>query len=112
MKPYFMDITAKIIAEVSTRTCIDKIDTEVLEEILQYELNAYSDELHAYYNEVSCDVHSTCYATAYDDGYDNGRADGYDDGYDDGKSSLEGDVDNAYNEGYALGYSDGHSDDK
>ena len=34
MKPNFMDSTAKIIAEVRTRTCIDKIDTEVLADIL------------------------------------------------------------------------------
>ena len=40
MKPDYMDRTAKIIAEVRTRTCIDKTDTEVLEDILQYELNA------------------------------------------------------------------------
>ena len=41
MKPEFMDRIAKIIAEVRTRTCIDKIDTEVIETILQASLNEY-----------------------------------------------------------------------
>ena len=91
MKPDFMDSTAKIIAEVRTRTCIDKIDAEVLEDILK-------DELIKYHNEVFTYGHGI--------GYD----DGYDDGYTAGKSSLEGDVDNAYDEGYALGYSDGCSE--
>ena len=60
MKPDFMEKTARIIAEVRNRTCIDKIDTEVLEvleEILQDALNEYYDELHGYYD------------AGYDDGY-------------------------------------------
>ena len=67
MKPNFMDITTKIIAEVRTRTCIDKIDVEVLEvldEILQ-------ENLVEYYNEA----------------YTYGHTIGYDDGYDDGKNA-------------------------
>ena len=35
MKPDFMDMTAKIMAEIRARTCIDKSDTKFIEEILQ-----------------------------------------------------------------------------
>ena len=51
---------AKIIAEVSNRTCIDKIDAEVLAEILKDALNEYYDAGHS---------------DGYDDGYENGYAD-------------------------------------
>ena len=50
MKFYFMEITAKVIAEVRTRTCIDNFDAEVLEEILQDALNKYCRELDGYYD--------------------------------------------------------------
>ena len=46
MKPDFMDMTAKIMAEICARTCIDKSDTKFIEEILQDALNEYCDELH------------------------------------------------------------------
>ena len=86
MKPYFMDITAKIIAEIRSRACVDKIDTEVLEEILQYELNEYYYELDEYYtNDVYNEV-----SRAHRTGYDEGKSEGY-------------------SEGYFAGYSDGHS---
>ena len=102
MKPYFMDITAKIIAEVRARTCIDIIDTEVLEEILQYELNEYYYELDEYYiNDVYNEV-SRAHRTSYDGGYDAG--------YTAGKSSSDGDVDKAYDAGYELGYYEGRSE--
>ena len=87
MKSDSMNRTAKIIAEVHSRTCIDDVDAEVLEELLK-------DELIEYHNEVFTYGHNI----------------GYDDGYAAGKSSLEGDVDNAYDEGYSLGYSEGYSD--
>ena len=70
MKPYFMDITAKIIAEVRARTGIDIIDTEVLEEILQEELKEYYDELHECYD----DKLNECYDEGYDEGYYDGRS--------------------------------------
>ena len=35
MKPDFMDMTAKIMAEISARTCIDKRDTKFIKKILQ-----------------------------------------------------------------------------
>ncbi len=70
MKPDFMDITARIIAEVRTRTCSNEIDIEVLEEILQDELNEYYDE-------------------GYYDGHYVGRSDGYSKGYSDGYSEVK-----------------------
>ena len=82
MKPDFMDRTAKIIAEVRTRTCIDKIDTEVLEEILQEELNKYYDELNEYYDDVYAEGRSDGYALGYADGRSDGYTLGYEDGYD------------------------------
>ena len=54
MKSDFMVKTAKIIAEIRTRTYIDKIDEEFIKEILQDALNEY-----------------------YDEGYDDGYSEGY-----------------------------------
>ena len=70
MKPDFMDRTAKIIAEIRTRTCIDDVDAEVLEELLK-------DELIEYHNEVFTYAHNI----GYDDGYEEGYGLGYDEGY-------------------------------
>ena len=69
MKPDFKATIANIIAEVHNRTYIDKIDTEVLEYILQ-------DALIEYHNEA--------YTYARNEGYDEGYDDGYDVGYDNG----------------------------
>ena len=69
MKFDFMEITTKVIAEVRTRTCINKLDAEVLEEILQDALIKYCRELDGYYDA------------------------GYAAGWVNGKSSLKGDVD-------------------
>ena len=90
MKPDFMDITAKIIADIRTSTCIDAADAEVIEKILQDALIEYHSEVFTYGHGI---------------GYD----DGHSDGYAAGKSILEGDVDIAYDKGYALGYDDGYS---
>ena len=50
MKSDFMERTAKIIAEIRARTCIDD-DVEVIKEILQDELKDYYEECHdEYYN--------------------------------------------------------------
>ena len=57
MKSDFMVETAKIIAEIRARTCIDD-DVEVIKEILQDELKEYYDALHE------------CYDDGYDDGLD------------------------------------------
>ena len=82
----FMNRIAKIIEEVLNRTYIDKIDTEVIENILK-------DELIKYHNEVFTYGHSI--------GYDDGHSDGYALGYDEG-----------YSEGFSEGYSEGHSEVK
>ena len=60
MTNYVRERTAKIIEEVYNSTYIDKIDTEVLEKILQDALNEYYDAGHS---------------DGYDDGYENGYAD-------------------------------------
>ena len=129
MKPDFMDRTAKIIAEVRTRTCIDKLDTEVLEvleEILQDELIKYHNEVLTYARSLEEAVDSA-YDEGHSDGYDDGEAMGYNYGYADGRESgledgrAEAEYNNeayykdaveiAYGEGYALGYSDGTNAD-
>ena len=56
MKPDFMSRTAKIIAELRNRTCIED-DAEFIKEILQ-------EELVEYHNEV--------FTAGYDVGYDAG----------------------------------------
>ena len=53
MKPDFMGRTARIIAELRNRTCIDD-DVEVIKEILQDELKEYYD---------------AGYSLGYDEGY-------------------------------------------
>ena len=117
MKPDFMDITAKLIAEVSTKTCID---TEVIEELLK-------DELIEYHNEVLTYGHNLEKAVerAYNEGYADGLNEAvdteeaaYSRGFEDGRAEAESDneaytkeaVESAYNEGYALGYYEGRSD--
>ena len=86
MKHDFMDRAAKIIEQVLLRTCIDKIDAEAIEEILQDALNEYHDELNEYYEEECYIAISSARNKAYDDGHSDGYADGYDVGYDDGYS--------------------------
>ena len=84
MKQDFMDRAAKIMAEIRTRTCIDKIDEEVIFEILQAEFKNY-------------------YNAGYNAGYDAGYDELCWESYADGKS-------NAYDEGYDEGYYQGYSD--
>ena len=84
METNFMDRAAKIIEEVLARTCIDEVDAEVLEDILQEELKAYYAELEEYYIEEYHNAISSARSKAYDDGHSDGYADGYEDGYDDG----------------------------
>ena len=74
MKPDFMGITAKLIAEVSTKTCID---TDVIEELLK-------DELIEYHNEIFTYGHNIGYDDGYKLGYDKGNSDGHSEGYSDG----------------------------
>ena len=75
--PNFMDRTAKIMEEIRTRACIDDVDAEVIEKILQDELNEYCRMLDSYYweeyhNKYCDEVHSIrngAYEAGYDEGY-------------------------------------------
>ena len=83
MKSDFMDRIEKVISDVLTRTCIDKLDAKVIEEILQ-------DELIKYRNEVLTYGHSI----GYDDGYIAGDEAGYRAGYKRGVNDTIGEVQN------------------
>ena len=88
MTPDFMGRIAKIVEEVSARACVDKIDTEVLEDILQDSLNEYCTLLNGYYEEEYYIAISSARSKAYDDGHSDGYADGYVVGYLDGQSAV------------------------
>ena len=79
--PNFMVKTAKIIAEMRARTCINDVDAEVIEEILQNELTEYYRMLEGYYEEEYYNAISSARSKAYDDGYDDGYESGYESGY-------------------------------
>ena len=68
MRSDFMVKTAKIIAEIRDRTCIDDDDVKVIKEILQDAFKVYYDELHE------------CSDDAYNEGYSDGYSEGYYDG--------------------------------
>ena len=87
-------IIAKIIEEVRNRTCIDNIDKEIIEEILQDSLNEYFVMLDGYYEEEYYNAISSARNKAYDDGHSDGYTDGHFDGYDIG-----------YEDGYEEGCS-------
>ena len=76
MKPItthdFMGRIEKIVEEVSARACVDKIDTEVMEAILE--------ECYIAINAIQ--------HRAYDEGHSDGYSLGYDDGYLDGQSAV------------------------
>ena len=79
--PNFMGSIAKIIEEIRTQACIDAVDAEVIEKILQEELNEYCQMLDGYYwveyHNKYCNEISSVRNGAYEAGY----AEGYDDGY-------------------------------
>ena len=77
MTPNFMARATKIIAEIRTKTCIDDVDSEVIEAILQEELNEYYMMLNSYYEEEYYNAISSARSKAYDDGYSDGYSDGY-----------------------------------
>ena len=79
-----MERAAKIITEISTVACIDDVDAEAIEKILQDALKEYYDELDGYYEEEYYIAISSARSIAYDEGHSDGYADGYDVGYDDG----------------------------
>ena len=66
MPPNFMQGAAKIMAEIRNKTCIDDVDTEVIEAIVK-------DAIHQYYDDG--------HQNGYDDGYEHGCDDGYESGY-------------------------------
>ena len=66
MKSDFMVKTAKIMAEIRTRTSIDDVDAEVIAVIVK-------DAIHQYYDDG--------HQNGYDDGYEHGCDDGYESGY-------------------------------
>ena len=86
MKPDFMAITAKVIAEVRNSTCIDDADVEILEGLLKDELNGYYKRIDDYYEEEYYNAISSARNSAYDNGYADGYNEGYDEGYDEGRS--------------------------
>lgn len=88
MKSDFMERAEKIIAEIRTRTYIDKIDVEFIKDILQEELIKYHNEVFTY---------------GYDIGFEDGRAEAESDN----EAYTQEAVESAYDEGFALGYSDG-----
>ena len=88
MKPDFMGRIAKIVEEVSARACVDKIDTEVIEAILQASLNEYCTMVDEYYEEEYYIAITSAQHRAYDEGHSDGYSLGYDDGYLDGHSAV------------------------
>ena len=90
--PNFTRRVANIIAELRTIACIDDVDAEAIEKILQDELTEecrmldsyyWEEHYNAYCNEISS-VRNGAYEAGYDEGHSDGYADGYDVGYDDG----------------------------
>ena len=74
ISPKFATKTAKIIAEIRNRTCINNMDAQILEDILQAALNEYYMEVDEYYEEEYYIAIEDVRASAYDNGF----ADGYD----------------------------------
>ena len=81
MKPNFMGKAANIMADVRNSTCIDDVDAEVINGILQEALNEYYDELHEYYEEEYYIAVASARNIAYDDGHSDGYSEGYENGY-------------------------------
>ena len=80
MTPNFMSSASKVLAEIRTRTCIDKIDGEVIFEILQAEFkDYYNTGYDAGYDELCWESYADGKSNAYDEGYDEGYYQGYSD---------------------------------
>ena len=60
----------RLIAELRTRVCINDVDAEAIEELLQ---DDYYIAISSARNEAYYEGHSDGYARGYDDGYDEGR---------------------------------------
>ena len=61
--------------------CIDDVDAEVIEKILQEGIDEYYMMLDGYYEEEYYNELSRARNSAYDDGFDDGYDVGYDNGY-------------------------------
>ena len=86
MKFDFSVSAAKIVAQVRIRTCINKIDAEVLEDILKDELIKYHNEIFTYGHSIGYDDGKAYgYSSGHSAGYSVGHYEGYDDGYYDGR---------------------------
>ena len=80
MKTVFTDRITKIIEEMRTVACIDKIDEEVIFEILQAEFkDCYNTGYDAGYDELCWESYADGKSNAYDKGYDEGYYQGYSD---------------------------------
>ena len=77
MTPKFMGRIAKIIAEVRNRTCIDEIEGEIIEGILQDSLNEYCRMLDSYYWEEYYNEISSARGIAHDDGHSDGYSESH-----------------------------------
>ena len=109
MKPDFMDRIEKVISDVLTRTCIDKLDAKVIEDILQEELIKYHNEVFTYARNIGYGDGLNKAVATEEATYSKGYYEGYNKGYDDGhESGLEEAVDRTYNEGYDDGYITGY----
>ena len=86
--PNFMGRIKKIIEEVSASTCIDEIEAEIIEVILQAALKEYYDALNEYYEEEYHNALSRARNSAYDAGFDDGYEVGYDNGSSDSHSAV------------------------
>ena len=80
--PNFTVSIARTIAKIRASTCINVVDAEAIEKILQDELTEQYRMLAGYYEEEYRNAISSARNSAYDDGFD----DGYDVGYDNGSS--------------------------
>ena len=93
--PNFTRRIAKIMAAIRTRACIDDVDAEAIEKILQDELIEECRMLDSYYWEEHYNKYCNEISSVRTGAYDAGHSDGYDDGYEHG-----------YDTGYENGYAD------
>ena len=82
--PKFERKIEKILAEIRTIACIDDVDAEAIEKILQDALNEECRMLDSYYWEEYYNAITSAQHRAYDEGH----SDGYSLGYDDGHSAV------------------------
>lgn len=90
--PNFTRRITKIMVAIRTRACIDDVDAEAIEKILQDELIEECRMLDSYYWEEHynnyCNEISSVRTSAYEAGYDEGYADGHSGGYSESHSAV------------------------